>query len=114
MKSNVGTELLIERPTCEQRTNAGPYDVDPAQHDQSLSARLCRADCEIDRSRQPIPRLQLLLEVGTTGTGERVELHVPAGVGPPDARGDPSLTFQTIERGIERPLRHLQHVSGYL
>ena len=27
-------ELLIDRPACEQRTNASPHDVDPAQHGQ--------------------------------------------------------------------------------
>src|SRR5688572_12222047 len=97
MKSNVGIELLIERPTCEQRSNAGPHDVEPAQHEAGPErARLRGADCKIDGSRQSIPRLQFLLEVGATGTRERVELDFPAGLGPPDTRGDPSLTFQTV------------------
>src|SRR4030095_2662815 len=52
--------------------------------------------------------------VCTTGTRERVELHLPAVVRLPYTRRDPPLTLEAVTRRIERSLGALQAVSRYL
>src|SRR5689334_25396302 len=48
----------------------------------------------------------------SAGPRQRIELGAPVVLARLPLAGDPSLLLELVERGIERPVAHLEHVGG--
>src|SRR5215471_14604705 len=73
---------------------------------------LRRLDEETNGRRQPLPGLQLALELLPALTRQRVELRVAPEIGRFPLGANPALLLQPVERRVQRPLPHRQGVAG--
>src|SRR3954471_1925011 len=80
----------------------------------AAAARLRMLQHARDGGGDPLPVRGFLRELLAPGPRQRVELRAPVVLGITPRRLDPALLLETVERGVERSLVHLQHVLGQL
>ena len=83
-------------------------------HRWSTTLFLRHSDHQSNGVRQPVPLRQLLIELGSAGGGEGVELGVPSGFGFAPLGAEPALLLQPMERRVQRALRDLEDFSAGL
>jgi hypothetical protein len=63
---------------------------------------------------EPSPFRQLSSQMSAASARERVEFDLAARVDSTRLCGDPAVLLETIQRGIQRPLRNLKRLAGDL
>ena len=78
-------------------------------HVQVVSGPL---DHQPDGGGQPVPALELALELLPALARQGIELRAPAKVGFFPVGGDPSLVLEAMESRVERTLLNREHLAG--
>src|SRR4051794_31130052 len=90
-------------------SNAGD-GIDPRRR-RIRAAALSMFEDASDGGRDALPACGLFSELLSARLGEAIELRTPVVFGITPGGFDPALLLETVERGVKRSLRNLQHVA---